>query len=68
VSRVNFKQLICVTTIAFLLFSVAAHADSKKKSSKGITIEAHLSGAQEVPASGPGLIERAKITIRFERT
>jgi hypothetical protein len=67
IMRNVFKQLVCIAALACLLLSVAVQADSKKGKGKGLTVQADLSGAQEVGSVGPGLIESARITANFEK-
>lgn len=62
------KYVIGVAAIGCLLSGANAYAgDDKKKGMKGITAHAELSGAQSVPAPGPGFIESARITAKFEK-
>lgn len=59
------KSMLYVATIACLMLSVTAHADSKKK--KSIKLQADLSTAQEVQSVAPGLITSATITAKFSK-
>ena len=55
-------RLASVAVVACLMLSVAAHADGKE--GKGIKMHADLSAAQETSV-GPGFIESANITAKF---
>ncbi len=59
------RQVVGVAAVGCLMSSVAAYADDDNK--KGIEARADLSSAQSVPAPGPGFIESARATAKFDR-
>ncbi len=59
------RKFIVIMVGLCLMSSVAAYADDQSK--KGIEARADLSSAQSVPTPGPGFIESASATAKFDR-